>query len=115
MSYDEGGLEVHGFEFAELHEVLGEWLDDAVDAQAVFGEVDFVEQFGFEGFHQGGVNLAFKHGFLHPLPVVEAHFGNPAQPSAAFAGFGGDIIGHQYQHGFVAGCFCKGLPNNGLL
>lgn len=96
-------IEVDRFEGAVFLHLKPTRFRQTVDAQAVLGWINFVQQLAFKGFKLGKVNPTFKDRLLHALPRCFAHFRNTTKAAPAFFGLGIDVITNQNQHdGFTS-------------
>lgn len=92
-------VEVGGAEGAVFAYFGAAAVGEAVEAEIIFGQFDFGEEFPFEGFELHQVDLAFEDGFLDALADAFADLGDAAQASAAGFGFGIHVVADDDEHG----------------
>ena len=72
---------------------------EIIEPQAIGFQVDNLHQAGFQRDELGWIDLAFEHGILNALAVVETGFGGPAQAGFACGVNGGNIVRDEDIHG----------------
>ncbi len=91
-SHDKGTTEIRGPEDTVLLDVHVCRPGDAIEAQIVFIEIDFRQQFSFKGFVLHCIYFTFEHGLLDPLAEVPTNLCDAPQSLSAAGGFRRNVV-----------------------
>lgn len=97
-SQHERAIEVGGFEPSVLLYAQRNGLGESIEAKAILGLADFLQQPAFQLFVLESINLALKHRFLYPLPHGFTALGYSTQAFAACWGLGAHVVTDDDQH-----------------
>lgn len=101
-SNDHGSIHVErGFGAVVFHTPVP-FSAEKIEPDGVGVEIDNIEDFSTELNKARGIHLAFENGVLDALAEIQAGLGSAAESALSAFGGGGDVVGDEDLHGYLA-------------